>query len=133
LRFSHSLSQETMTFIRTVFFTHCHPARIIIHKPTFSTNLSHNCLPTYLLHAVCALAAPLSRQPRLRTSPSRVAGKLFAQEAISLMFDGAGRLKCERNLETAQALCILQFHEIMTKDKDMHWSASYHRESLPRF
>lgn len=114
----------------TVFFTHCHPARIVIHKPTFSTLLSHNRVPTYLLHAVCALAAPLSRQPRLRTSPSRFAGKQFAQEAVSLMFDSAGQLSCERNLETAQALCILQFHDIMTKGKDMYWSTHYHG-SLP--
>lgn len=27
------------------------------------------------------------------------------------MFDGAGRLICEPNLATAQALCLLQIHE----------------------
>ncbi|KAF8225547.1 hypothetical protein L208DRAFT_1368129 [Tricholoma matsutake] len=122
----HALTRE----LTNLFFTHCHPARIVIHKPTFSTLLSHNRVPTYLLHAVCALAAPLSRQPRLRTSPSRFAGKQFAQEAVSLMFDSAGQLSCERNLETAQALCILQFHDIMTKGKDMYWSTHYHDIAL---
>lgn len=109
-----------------VFFTHCHPARLIIHKPTFTANLAHNRVPSYLLHAVCALAAPLSKQPHLRTTPSRFAGQPFAQEAQSLMFDGAGRLICERNLATAQALCLLQFHDIKTMDGNVQWDSRYH-------
>lgn len=109
-----------------VFFTHCHPARAIIHKPNFSAALSHNRVPSYLLHAVCALAAPLSKQPRIRTTPSRYAGKPFAQEALSLMFDGAGRLVCEPNLATAQALSLLQMHDILVKDKNVLWNSRYH-------
>ncbi|KAF5383734.1 hypothetical protein D9615_003526 [Tricholomella constricta] len=114
--------------LTNLFFTHCHPARAIIHKPTFAAHLAHNRVPTHLLHAVCALAAPLSKQPRLRTTPSRFAGKRFAQEAMSLMFDGAGRLVCERNLATAQALCLLQVHVLKTKDKDMFWDSRYHAD-----
>ncbi|GLB41808.1 putative fungal specific transcription factor [Lyophyllum shimeji] len=117
-----SLTRE----LTNLFFTHCHPARVIIHKPTFSANLAHNRVPTHLLHAVCALAAPLSKQPRLRTTPSRFAGKPFAQEALSLMFDGAGRLVCERNLATAQALCLLQVHDLRTNDKNVIWDSRYH-------
>ncbi|KAI4518628.1 hypothetical protein K525DRAFT_367460, partial [Schizophyllum commune Loenen D] len=75
-----------------LFFTHCHPARLIFHKPTFTAALTHGVVPPYLVFAMCALAAPLSKQPRLRTTPARYAGRPFAQEALSLMFDGAGRL-----------------------------------------
>ncbi|KAF9461199.1 fungal-specific transcription factor domain-containing protein [Collybia nuda] len=120
----HSLTRE----LTNLFFTHCHPARAIIHKPTFSASLAHNRVPLHLLHAVCALAAPLSKQPRLRTSPTRNAGKRFAQEALSLMFDGAGRLMCERNLATAQALCLLQIHEVSTKDKNIFWNSRYYAD-----
>jgi Fungal specific transcription factor domain len=110
----------------TVFFAHCHPARAIIHKPTFSADLSHNRVPSHLLLAVCALAAPLSKQPRLRTTPTRFAGKVFAQEALSQMFDGAGRLVCDPDLAAAQALCILQVHDIVVKEKNMAWGSRYH-------
>ncbi|KAF8892082.1 fungal-specific transcription factor domain-containing protein [Infundibulicybe gibba] len=112
-----SLARE----LTNLFFTHCHPARAIIHKPTFSAALSHNSVPSYLLHAICALAAPLSKQSRIRTNPVRFAGKPFAKEALSIMFDGAGRLVCELNLETAQALCLLQIHDVLTKDANMLW------------
>ncbi|KAG6857470.1 hypothetical protein H0H87_003537 [Tephrocybe sp. NHM501043] len=122
LELDHALTRE----LTNLFFTHCHPARIIIHKPTFTANLAHNRVPIYLLYAVCALAAPLSKQPRLRTNPSRFAGQRFAQEAQSLLFDGAGRLVCERNLATAQALCLLQFHDLKTKDQNMYWDSRYH-------
>ncbi|KAG6891197.1 hypothetical protein C0995_008449 [Termitomyces sp. Mi166 len=100
--------------------------RLIIHKPTFTAHLAHNRVPSYLLHAMCALAAPLSKQPHLRTTPTRFAGQRFAQEAQSLMFDGAGRLICERSLSTAQALCLLQFHDIKTMDGNMRWDSRYH-------
>lgn len=109
-----------------VFFTHCHPARLVIHKPTFSSSLSHNRVPSHLLLAVCALAAPLSKQPRIRTTPARFAGKPFAQEALSQMFDGAGRLVVEPDLAAAQALCILQMHDILTKERNMIWSSRFH-------
>lgn len=109
-----------------MFFAHCHPARAIIHKPTFSADLSHNRVPSHLLLAVCALAAPLSKQPRLRTTPARFAGKAFAQEALSQMFDGVGRLVCEPDLAAAQALCILQMHDIVIKEKNQAWGSRYH-------
>ncbi|KAF9453564.1 hypothetical protein P691DRAFT_21703 [Macrolepiota fuliginosa MF-IS2] len=117
----HSLTRE----LTNLFFTHCHPARAVIHKPTFANALSHNRVPKHLLHAVCALAAPLSKQPRIRTSPSRYAGKPFAQEALSLMFDGAGRLVCEPDLATAQALVLLLMHDVLTKEKNVMWNTRY--------
>jgi hypothetical protein len=45
------------------------------------------------------------------------AGKVFAQEALSQMFDGAGPLVCKPDLAAAQALCILQMHDIVIKEK----------------
>ncbi len=113
-----------------VFFAHCHPARAIIHKPTFASALSHNHVPKHLLHAVCALAAPLSKQPRIKTTPSRYAGKPFAQEALSLMFDGAGRLVCEPDLATAQALALLLMHDVLTKEKNTMWNTRYAGEFM---
>ncbi|KXN86586.1 hypothetical protein AN958_09890 [Leucoagaricus sp. SymC.cos] len=117
----HALTRE----LTNLFFTHCHPARVVIHKPSFSNALSHNRVPKHLLYAVCALAAPVSKQPRIRTTPSRYAGKPFAQEALSLMFDGAGRLVCEPDLATAQALAILLMHDVLTKEKNSMWNSRY--------
>ncbi|KZT27849.1 hypothetical protein NEOLEDRAFT_64616 [Neolentinus lepideus HHB14362 ss-1] len=97
-----------------LFFTHCHPSRLILHKPSFSAALSHNGVPPYLLHAIYALAAPLSKQPGIRTTPLRLAGKRFFNEAIAMMFDSTGRLCCPPDLVTAQALCLLQMHVIQT-------------------
>ncbi|KAF8661296.1 hypothetical protein AX16_001395 [Volvariella volvacea WC 439] len=118
----HALTNE----LTNLFFTHCHPARAIIHKPTFTAALSHNRVPLFLLHAVCALAAPLSKHPKIRTTPARFAGKPFAQEALVLMFDGAGRLVCKKDLASAQALCLLQIYNLLTKDENMMWNSRYH-------
>ncbi|KAJ7155539.1 fungal-specific transcription factor domain-containing protein [Mycena crocata] len=108
----HALTRE----LTNLFFTHCHPVRAIIHKPSFSASLSHSRIPPYLLHAICSLAAPLSRQPRIRTAPPRVSGRKFAHEAISLMFDGSGHLLCDPNLFTAQALCLLMAHDFVVNE-----------------
>ncbi|KAJ7043487.1 fungal-specific transcription factor domain-containing protein [Mycena alexandri] len=109
----HALTRE----LTNLFFTHCHPVRAVIHKPSFSASLSHNRVPSHLLFAICALAAPLSRQPRIRsTVPLRLSGRPFAHEAVSQMFDGSGNLLCDANLFTAQALCLLMAHDLVTKD-----------------
>ncbi|KDR80510.1 hypothetical protein GALMADRAFT_240800 [Galerina marginata CBS 339.88] len=121
-----SLTRE----LTNLFFAHCHPARAVIHKPTFASSLSHNRVPSHLLLAVCALAAPLSKQPRIRTTPSRFAGKPFAQEALSQMFDGAGRLVVEPDLATAQALCVLQMHDLLTTESNALWGSRFHDLAL---
>ncbi|KAL1658269.1 hypothetical protein EV122DRAFT_295288 [Schizophyllum commune] len=108
-----------------LFFTHCHPARLVFHKPTFTAALTHGLVPPYLVFAMCALAAPLSKQTRLRTRPAHYAGRPFAQEALSLMFDGAGRLVCEPSLAVAQALCLLQIHDTRVGGATA-WSMRYH-------
>jgi len=116
-------ASHVQTSHATVFFTHCHPQCLIVHKPSFYAAFSHNRIPSYLLHAICALAAPLSKQPRIRTNPSQLAAHRFAHEAASLMFDASGRLVCEPNLATAQALCLLQMYELTSKPS---WILRYH-------
>lgn len=108
-----------------LFFTYCQPARMIFHKPTFETALAHNTIPDYLLFAICALAAPLSKQPRIQCTPARYGGTPFAQEALSLMFDGAGRLTCDANLPTAQALCLLQIHDMVASWPAASWNRKH--------
>lgn len=68
-------------------------------------------MPAHLLHAVCTLAAVHSKQPRVRTSPPRLAGRPFAEAAVAEMFDAQGRLVVERNLATAQALVLLEMND----------------------
>ncbi|KAJ7583379.1 hypothetical protein C8J56DRAFT_953877 [Mycena floridula] len=100
--------------LTNLFFAHCHPAMVIIHKPTFTSSLSHNLIPLYLLQVVCALAAPHSKQQSLRANPSRMAGIPFAEAARSIMFDAGGRFLLQPSLYSAQALCLLSAHDAMT-------------------
>lgn len=98
---------------------------MIIHQPSFLVALSHGTVPQHLLLAVCAVAAPLSKQPRLKTSPCRYAGETFAQEAVSLMFDKNHQLVCEHSLATAQALLLLQLYDRMGKSL---WVGQHYRK-----
>ena len=111
-----------------VFFSYRQPQRMIIHQPSFFKALTYGAVPQHLLLAVCAVAAPLSKQPRLRTSPCRYAGDAFAQEAVSLMFDKNHQLVCEHNLATAQALLLLQLYDRMGKSL---WVGQHYRELSP--
>ena len=95
-----------------VFFAHCNPQRMIIHKPSFSADLTLSKIPPYLVLTVCAVAAPLSKAVASKASHPRLAGVPFFQQALSLMFDNSGRLLCEPTVSTAQALCLLEMHEI---------------------
>ncbi|EPQ56794.1 hypothetical protein GLOTRDRAFT_105364 [Gloeophyllum trabeum ATCC 11539] len=113
-----------------LFFTHCHPSRLILHKPSFSAALSHNGVPPYLLHAMYALAAPLSKQPGIRTTPARLAGKRFFNDAVSMMFDSTGRLCCPPDLVTAQALCLLQMHMLQQTTQPIMTPIKYHDLAL---
>lgn len=95
-----------------VFFAHCNPQRMIIHKPSFIADFGMSRVPHYLLLAVCAVAAPLSKSVANKASHNRLAGVPYFKEAIALMFDNSGRLLCEPTMSTAQALCLLEMHEI---------------------
>lgn len=53
---------------------------------------------------------------------------MFAQEAVSLMFDKNHQLVCEHSLATAQALLLLQLHDRMGKSL---WFGQYYREFSP--
>ncbi|KAI0305813.1 hypothetical protein B0F90DRAFT_1814671 [Multifurca ochricompacta] len=94
-----------------LFFAHCHPHRLFFHQPTFMADVSLGRIPSYLIYALCALSAPLSRHPAVRTDSPRTAGLAYSKAAEEQMFDAHGRLIVERNLMTAQALCLLESHQ----------------------
>ncbi|KAH9945716.1 hypothetical protein B0H21DRAFT_743677 [Amylocystis lapponica] len=98
--------------LTNLFFAHCNPHRLVLHKPSFSAAMSHNRVPEYLVLVVCATAAPMSKTIGSQASLARLGGVPFAQEAVSIMFDASGRLLSEPSLATAQALCLLEMHEI---------------------
>ena len=106
-----------------VFFAHCHPHRLIIHSPTFNTDLYQDCIPSYLLNAICALAAPFSRNPRIRVEPVRQAGQKFADSALSSLFHRGGQLR-HNTLPAAQALALLQAYKIY-KESRMNGEFTY--------
>lgn len=106
-----------------MFFAHCHPHRLIIHFPTFNSDLCHDRVPSYLLNAICALAAPLSRSPRIRVEPVREAGQKFADAALSSLFMRDGRIR-DNTLQAAQALVLLQAYKIY-KESHMNGEFTY--------
>lgn len=111
-----------LIFHHLVFFAHCNPQRLIIHKPSFCAALSLNKVPPYLILAVCALAAPMSKSLGARAPLPRLAGVPFFQEAVALMFDSSGRLLSEPSLATAQCLVLLELHEIAASHS---WTKHY--------
>ncbi|PCH44218.1 hypothetical protein WOLCODRAFT_138836 [Wolfiporia cocos MD-104 SS10] len=119
---SKLLDPDTTHELVNLFFAHCNPHRLIFHKPSFSAALSRNRLPEYLVLVVCAVAAPLSKSISARASHARVAGVPFYEEAVSLMFDNAGRLLSEPSLATAQALCLMEMHEVAASHS---WTKHY--------
>ncbi|KAK7686397.1 hypothetical protein QCA50_010621 [Cerrena zonata] len=109
---SSLLDPATTHELTNLFFTHCNPARLIIHKPSFSAALAHEQIPSYLVLAVCANAAPHSKELGAKATLPRLAGVPFFNEAVRIMFDSSFRLVAEPNLYTAQALCLLEMHEV---------------------
>lgn len=116
----HAANYDLIFFI--VFFAHCMPHRLIIHKPSFSASLTHERVPQYLILALCALAAPWCKDFASTAPMPRLAGVPFFQEAVNLMFDASGRLLSEPSLATAQALCLLEMHEIAASHS---WTKHY--------
>jgi Fungal specific transcription factor domain len=118
-----------LTYSDLVFFAHCHPHRLLFHQFTFMADVHLRRIPSYLLYALCAFAAPFSNQPAIRTEGSRIAGTAYSKAAEELMFDTHGRLRVERDLNTAQALCLLEAHHSL-----LSWPwpspSTYHREYL---
>ncbi|KAI0072684.1 hypothetical protein K474DRAFT_1775273 [Panus rudis PR-1116 ss-1] len=106
------LDPATTHELVNLFFTHCNPSSLIIHKPSFSSDLAHEQVPAYLVLAICANAAPHSKEVSAKAEMPRLAGVPFFQEAVSIMFDASFRLCVEPNVHTAQALCLLEMHEV---------------------
>lgn len=115
--------------LNLVFFAHCHPHRLFIHQPTFMADVSLGRIPSYLLYALCALAATFSKHPAVRTDPHRSAGLAYAKTTEELMFDSHGRLRVDRNLMTVQALCLIESHQSLLS---CPWpsSSAHHREYM---
>jgi hypothetical protein len=84
----------------------------MIHAPTFLSELSFDRIPPYLINAVCAIAAPISRLFSNRDVPVRHSGQPFAQVALSALFDADHNLVAPLSLATAQTLCLLQAQKI---------------------
>lgn len=87
---------------------------MILRSATFFNDLYNDRIPPYLVDAVCALAAPLSKHPLLNVSPNREAGNQFADAALARLLDSESRLKAN-GVEAAQALVLIQAHKILSK------------------
>lgn len=101
-------------FFYPVFFAHCHPYRMVFRSTTFFHDLYNNRVPSYLIDAVCALAAPLCKHPLLCGGSKREAGMQFAEAAISAIFDGKDEPIAD-GIEAAQALVLIQAYKILSK------------------
>ncbi|OCH93645.1 hypothetical protein OBBRIDRAFT_885316 [Obba rivulosa] len=113
---------ELMHELINLFFAHCNPQRLILHKPSFSAALSHDLVPNYLILAICAVAAPLSKNLETNEPYPRRAGVPFFDQAVKIMFDNGGRLLSVPCLATAQALCLLEMHEVAASHS---WTKHY--------
>ena len=105
-----------------VFFTHCHPGRMMIHKPTFMATLSQNKVASHLILAICAMSAPFCQSPQVKSQPPRLAGIKFYEDALKILFDSSGMLICEANLQTVQTLCLLEMHDVVAQ---YSWTKCY--------
>ncbi|KAH8093813.1 hypothetical protein BXZ70DRAFT_384818 [Cristinia sonorae] len=119
---SSLLDPTTTHELTNLFFTHNNPGRMIIHKPSFSAALTHEQVPSYLVLALCSNSATHSKDLATKAPTPRLAGVPFFQEAVSIMFDASGRLLAEPNLATAQALCLLELHEVSASHS---WTKHY--------
>jgi hypothetical protein len=127
-----SFFAQVHSLLDLVFFAYCHPHRLFIHQPTFMADVSLGRIPSYLLYALCALAATFSKHPAVRTDPHRSAGSAYAKTTEELMFDSHGRLRVDRNLMTVQALCLLESHQSLFSchRPSAPSPSTHHRESL---
>ncbi|KAF9785169.1 hypothetical protein BJ322DRAFT_1061677 [Thelephora terrestris] len=105
-----------------LFFAHCHHGRMVIHKPTFMAALSQNRVASHLILAMCAMSAPFSQSPQVKSQPPRLAGIKFYEDALNTLFDSSGRLIYEANLQTVQTLCLLEMHDVVAQ---YSWTKCY--------
>ena len=88
---------------------------MLIHKPTFTAALSQNRVASHLTLAMCAMSAPFSQSPQVKSQPPRLAGIKFYEDALNILFDSSGRLISEANLQTVQTLCLLEMHDVVAQ------------------
>lgn len=99
-----------------VFFTHCHPHRLIVHSASFHADLCRGRVPSYLLNAICAVSAPLSQNPLVRVSPIRESGRKFVETALAELFDSEGQLKVT-GVDVAQTLVLIQTYNVYKESR----------------
>lgn len=105
-----------------VFFEHCHPGRMMFHKPTFMASLNQDKVAPHLVFAMCAMSAPFSQSPQIKSDPPRLAGIKFYEYAFNILFDSSGTLIREANLQTVQTLCLLEMHDFVAR---YSWTKCY--------
>ena len=95
---------------------------MIFHKPTFMAALSQNRVASHLILAMCAMSAPFSLSPQVKSLPPRLAGIKFYEDALNILFDCSGKLICEANLQVVQSLCLLEMHDVVAQ---YSWTKCY--------
>lgn len=71
---------------------------------------------------MCAMSAPFSQSPQVKSRPPRLAGIKYYEDALNILFDSSGRLICEANLQTVQTLCLLEMHDVVAQ---YSWTKCY--------
>ncbi|KAF9653312.1 hypothetical protein BDM02DRAFT_3182854 [Thelephora ganbajun] len=117
-----SLEANIVRDLVNLFFTHCHPGRMMVHKPTFMAALSQNRVTSHLILAMSAMSAPFSQSLTVKSQPPRLAGIKFYEDAVNILFDSSGRLIREANLQTVQTLCLLEMHDVVAQHS---WTKCY--------
>jgi len=84
--------------------------------------LSENRVTSHLVLAMCAMSAPFSQSPQVKSLPPRLAGIRFYEDALNILFDSSGTLICEANLQTVQTLCLLEMHDVVAQ---YSWTRCY--------
>ena len=95
---------------------------MIFHKSTFMAALSQNRVASRLILAMCAVSAPFSQSPQVKSQPPRLAGAKFYEDVLKILFDPSGRLICEADLQTVQTLCLLEMHDFVAQ---YSWTKCY--------
>ncbi|KAF8329529.1 uncharacterized protein EI90DRAFT_1408373 [Cantharellus anzutake] len=128
-----------------IFFSKGFPYNNIFHRPSFLNDLANGLIPHYLLHAIFALAAPLSNSPTIRRPPGLSPydeppppwklGDRFAQASLNALRSISraedGEIRAEdhpgHELELAQTLLCLSLNESTVRRKN---KLPHHHEIL---
>lgn len=108
---SASLDPASVRELSALFFAHVYPARLMFHAPSFIAHLASGRVPPYLLHAICAVAAPLSPHKPQSSAPRAAGMEHFIAAQAMLTERGVLKKDVAATIEVVQALCLLNYHE----------------------